>query len=145
MSKKNDTWEFQLNFQDYLDTVVSTFIQNYTEVSLAPIIECVMTDFARNHSYNCSLIQQYPFCGCSVAMLCLTLCNSMNCSTPGFPILFYLLELAQTHVHWNSDAIQLLHLLPSPSPPALNLSQYQGFFQWVISSHQVAKVLEVQL
>ena len=54
-------------------------------------------------------------------------------------------ELAQTHVHWVSDAIQPSHPLLSPSPPTFNLSQYQGRFQWVSSSHQVAKVLEIQL
>ena len=57
----------------------------------------------------------------------------------GFPVLHYLLELAQTHVHWVSDAIQPSHPLLSPSPPTFNLSQYQDLFQWVGSSHQVAK------
>ena len=69
----------------------------------------------------------------------------MDCSTPGFPGHHQLLELAQTHVHWVSDAIQPLHPLSSPSPPAFNLSQHQGLFQWVRSSHQVAKILEFQL
>ena len=55
----------------------------------------------------------------------------MNCSTSGFPVLHYLQEFAQTHVHWDSDAIQLSHPLSSPSPPTLNLSQHQGLFQWV--------------
>ena len=68
----------------------------------------------------------------------------MDCSTPGFPVLHYLLEFAQIHVHWVSDAIQPSHSLSSPSPPALNLSQHQGLFQWVGSSHQMAKVLELQ-
>ena len=58
-----------------------------------------------------------------------------------FPCLSYLLEFAQTHVHWVNDAIQLSHPLSSPSPPAINLSQLQDLFQWVGSSHQVAKVL----
>ena len=58
-----------------------------------------------------------------------------------FPCLSYLLEFAQTHVHWVDDAIQLSHPLSSPSPPAVNLSQLQDLFQWVGSSHQVAKVL----
>ena len=66
-------------------------------------------------------------------------------STPDFPVLDHLPELAQTHVHWVSDAIQPLHTLSSPSPLALNLSQRQHLFQWVGSSHQVAKVLELQL
>ena len=78
-------------------------------------------------------------CHCSVAKLCPTLCDPMNYSTPGFPLLYYLPEFAQTHVHWVNDAIQLSHPLSSHFPPALNLSQHQGLFQWVISLHQVAK------
>ena len=81
----------------------------------------------------------------SVAQSCPTLCNPMNCSTPDFPVLHQLPELAQAHVHWVGDAIQLSHPLSSPSPSAFNLSQHQGLFQWVSSSHQVAKVLEFQL
>ena len=69
----------------------------------------------------------------------------MDCSTPGFPVHHQLPELAQTHVHWVGDAIQPSHSLSPPSPPALNLSQHQGLFQWVSSLHQVAKVLEFQL
>ena len=59
---------------------------------------------------------------------------------PGFPVLYYPPELAQTHAHWVSDAIQPSHPLSSPSPPAPNPSQHQGLFQWVGSSNQVAKV-----
>ena len=73
------------------------------------------------------------------------LCQPMNCSTPGFPVLHYFPEFVQAHVHWVSDAIQPFHPLLSPSFLALNLSQHQGFFQWVHSSHQVAKVLELQI
>ena len=69
----------------------------------------------------------------------------MDCSMPGFPVHHQLLELAQTHVHQVSDAIQPSHPLSSPSPPAFSLSQHQGLFQWVTSSYQVAKVLELQL
>ena len=66
----------------------------------------------------------------TVAQSCLSLCDPMDCSMPGFPILPYLLEFAQTHVHQVGDAIQPSHpLSPSSSPPALNLSQYQGPFQ----------------
>ena len=83
-------------------------------------------------------------CCCSVTQSCPTLCNPMDCSMPGFPALHHLAELAQTHVHWVSDAIQPSHPLSSPSPPAFNLSQHQGLFQRVSSSHQVAKVLELQ-
>ena len=72
----------------------------------------------------------------------IALCDPMDCSTPGFPVLHYLLEFAQTHVHWVSDAIQPSHPLLSPSSPAFNLSQHQGLFQFS-SSHQVARVLEL--
>ena len=80
----------------------------------------------------------------SVAQLCLTLCNPMDCRTPGFSVHHQLLEFTQTYVHHVSDAIQPSHPLSSPSPD-FNLSQHQGLFKWVISSHQVAKVLEFQL
>ena len=69
----------------------------------------------------------------------------MDCSTPDFPVHHQLPESTQTHVHCVGDAIQPSHLLSSPSPPVFNLSQHQGLFQWVSSSHQVAKVLEFQL
>ena len=81
----------------------------------------------------------------SVAQSCPTLCNPMNCSMPGLPVHHQLPEFTQTHVHWVSDAIQPSHPLSSPFPPALNLSQHQGLFQWVSSPHQVAEVLEFQL
>ena len=69
----------------------------------------------------------------------------MDCSMPGFPVLHHLPELAQSRVHWVSDAIQSSHLLSSLYPPAFNLSQHQGPFQWFDTSYQVAKVLELQL
>ena len=81
----------------------------------------------------------------SVAQSCPTLCYPMDCSTSGFPVHHQLPELAQTHVHLVGDAIQPSHPLYSPSPPAFNLTQQQGLFKWVCSSHQVAKVLEFQL
>ena len=80
-----------------------------------------------------------------VTQSCPTPCNSMNRSMPGLPVHHQLLQCAQTHVHWVGDAIQPPHPLSSLSPPALNLSQYQGLFQWVSSLHQVAKGLEFQL
>ena len=81
----------------------------------------------------------------SVTESCLTLCDPMKHSTPGLPVHHQLLEFTQNHVHWVCDAIQPSHPLSSPSPPALNLSQHQGLFKWVSSSHQVAKVLDFQL
>ena len=64
----------------------------------------------------------------SVAQSCLTLCDPMDCSTPGFPVHHQLLEFAQTHVHPVGGAIQPSHPLSSPSPPAFNLSQHQSQF-----------------
>ena len=81
----------------------------------------------------------------SVAQSCLTLCDPMDCSTPSFPVHHKLSELAQHHVHPVGDAIQPSHPLLSPSLPAFNLSQHQGLFQGVSSSHRVAKILEFQL
>ena len=81
----------------------------------------------------------------SVARSCPVLCNPPNCSTPGFPVLHYLLEFPHTHIHWVGDAIQPSHPLSLPSPPAPNPSQHQSLFRWVNSSHEVAKVLEFQL
>ena len=78
-----------------------------------------------NHFFN-------VFCCCcwccsSVAQLCLTLWGPMDCSMPGFPVLHYLPEFAQTHVHWVDDAIQPSHPLASPSPPIFYLPQHQVF------------------
>ena len=96
---------------------------------------------------------QFPVCLCccfSVTNACLTLCNPMGCCTPGSPVLHYLLELAQIHVHWVGLTLCLTCLSTvsssvPPSPPALNISQHQGLFQWFGSLHQVAKVLGFQL
>ena len=75
---------------------------------------------------------------CSFAMSSPTLCSPLDCSTPGFPVLHYLPEFAHTHMLWVSDAIQSSHPLSPPSP-AFNLSEHQGLFQWVSSSHEVPK------
>ena len=80
-----------------------------------------------------------------VTQSCLALCDPMDCSMPGLPVHHQLLELPQTHVHLVGDANQPFHCLLSPSPPTFNLSQKQGLFKRVSSSHQVAKVLEFQL
>ena len=80
----------------------------------------------------------------SVTQSCLTFIDPMDCSMPGFPVHHQLTEFTQTHVRWVSDAIQPSNPLLSPSPPAFNLSQHQGLFKWLSSSHQVAKVLALQ-
>ena len=77
------------------------------------------------------------------SLSCVWLCIPMDCSMPGFPVLYYLSEFAEMHVHWVGDAIQPFHPLSPPSPLALNLSQHQALFLWVSSWHQVAKVLEL--
>ena len=89
----------------------------------------------------CVYLSEHQFS--SVTQLCPTLCDPMNCNTPGLPVYHQLLEFTQTHVHWVSDAIQPSHPLSSPSPPAFNLSQHQGLFQWVSSSHQVTQSIGV--
>ena len=107
-------------------------------------VKCIAPISASVYHMECSL------CVFSVSLLCiiksyLTLCDPLDCSTPGFAVHHQPLELAQTDVHWLSDAIQASHSLPSPSPRVFNLSQHLGLFQWVNSLHQVAKVLELQL
>ena len=107
----------------------------------------------RSHVYNwkwsilifISQLLLTPVQFSSVAQSCPTLCNPMNRSTPGLPVHHQLPEFTQTNVHCVSDAIQPSHPLSSTSPPALNPSQHQGLFQWVNSSHELAKVLEFQL
>ena len=80
----------------------------------------------------------------SVAQSCLTLCNPMDYSLPGLPVHHQFLEFIQTHVHWVGDAIQPSYPLSSHSQQTLNTSHHQDLFQWVSSSHQVAKALELQ-
>ena len=89
-----------------------------------------------NHSFDISSVQFS-----SVAQSCPALFKPMDCSMPGFPVL----ELTQTHVYQVGDAIQPSHPLSSPSPSAFNLSQNQGLFKWISSSHQVVRVLEFRL
>ena len=94
------------------------------------IFYCI--DFVRKYTPS-------TYC-CSVTKSCPTLCNPMDCSMPGSPVLHHLLEFAIAYVHWVSDTIQPSHPLLPSSPFTFNLSQHQGLFQWVGSSHQVAIV-----
>ena len=102
----------------------------------------VLFSFYHSKFHDYVRIIQFSQFSCSVVS---DSCDPMNCSTPGPPVHHQLPELTQTHVHWVGDAIQPSHPLSSPSPLAFNWSQHQGLFQWVSSSHQVAKVLEFQL
>ena len=95
------------------------------------------------NSLNLTILDTSYCCCCSVAKSCQTLCDPVDCGTPGFPVLHHLPEFAQIHVHWVGDAIQPSCPLSPPSPFAFNLSQHRGLFQWVSSLHQVAKVLEL--
>ena len=101
--------------------------------------------FSSSHIFESGRKQKNIFQFSSVAQSCPTLCDPMNCSTPGLPVHHQLPEFTQIHIHWVSDAILPSHPLSSPSPPAPNPSQHQSLFQWVNSSHEVAKVLEFQL
>ena len=107
------------------------------------------------HEFQGFMLLKYPYCPklstdslfSSIAQSCLTFCDPLDCSMPGFPIHHQLPELTQTHVHWIRDAIRPSHPHSSPSLSTFNLSAFnlQGLFQWVSSLHRVAKVLEFQL
>ena len=100
------------------------------------------------HNWNPQIFKNWDIISVqfsSVSQSCPTLCNPMDCSTPGLPVHHQLPEFTQTHIDWVSDAIQPSHTLSSPIPPAPNPSHHQSLFQWVNSSHEVAKPLEFQL
>ena len=109
----------------------SSWIRNQTHVS------CI----GRRIPYHWAIREAHR---CSSLLLCFISFSSGKLKD-SFPVHHQLPELTQTDVHRVSDIIQLSHPLSSPSPPTLNLIQHQGLFQWVSSSHQVAKVLEFQL
>ena len=122
-------------------TKISSLLSNRLRYMLERVLWLMST--------NCQIFQNFlnVLWHCSVQFIqsCLTLCDPMHRSTPGLPAHHQLPEFTHTHVHWVSDAIQPSHPLSSPSPPAPNPSQHQSLFQWVNSSHEVAKVLEFQL
>ena len=115
----------QLNFDSFLLSFLSVMFCPGREVC------CYSSEFVGPGLH-------WPLSVSSVVQSCPTLCHPMNRSTPGFPVHHQLPQFTHTHVHRVDDAIQPSHPLPSPSPPALDLSQHQGLFQWVSSSHQVA-------
>ena len=95
-------------------------------------------------SLSVNFLNYLSCCYCSVAKSCPPLCNTMDGSTPGLPVPHHLPEFAQVYIHWISGAIHTFHPLSLPSS-AFSLFQHQHLFQWVSSSHQVAKILELQL
>ena len=131
-----------LNFENYASKNSYMFI-------FLPILYCFFfkESILEVESMNQRIWTYFKFLKlscCSFANSCLTLCDLMDYSTPGFLVHHHLPQVAQTYVHWVSDAIQSFHPLLSLSPPAFCLSPSQGIFQWVSSLHQVAKVLEFQ-
>ena len=106
---------------------------------------CQIGHYRVLNTFLCYTLSHYSVQFTSVTPSCLTLCDPMNCSTPGLPVHHQLPEFTQTHMHRVGDAIQPSYPLLSPSLPVPNLSQHQGLFQWVNSLHEVAKVLEFQL
>ena len=119
----------------------SSWPRDWTYVSLdsctdRQVITSIILEAQCRKSWYNQIFSQFS----SVAQSCLTLCNPMNHSTPGLPVHHQLPEFIQTHAHWVGDSIKPSHPLLSPSPPALNPSQHQSLFQWVNSSHEVAKV-----
>ena len=117
-------------------TIMLTIWLKLFPISSMPLICWYKYLFLFVPNFNLSSVQSLNY---------VRLCDPMNHSTPGLPVYHQLPEFTQTHAHWVGDAIQPSHPLSSPSPPAPNPSQHQGLFQWVNSSHEVAKVLEFQL
>ena len=108
--------------------------------SLEPTVCCGAKALSFYLAPSCWLLYCLTYQFSSVAQSCLILCDPTDCSTLGLPVLHQLPDFIQTHVPRVGDAIQPSHPLSSPSPPAFNLSQHQGLFQWASSLHQVAKV-----
>ena len=128
-----------INTMEYYSAIEKNLFESVLMrwMKLEPIIQSEVSQ-KEKHQYS---INQFS----SVAQLCPGLWDPMNHSTTGLPVHHQLLEFTQTCVQWVSDVIQLSHPLSSSSPPAPNSSQHQSLFQWVNSTHQVAKVLEFQL
>ena len=139
---KSFTYDMWLN-NAYLSSGTSKHL--YSISHQFPFSKSLINTLFYMHINKALLVKKFLLGFSSVAQSCPTLCDPMNRSTPGFPVHHQLPEFTQTHIHWVRDAIQPSHPLPFPSPPAPNPSQHQSVFQWVNSSHEVAKVLEFQL
>ena len=140
----------ELVFDPFLPTLLGQqHCHIFVLIALVLVLVCILV-LGEFFSFHVKVIQLKAYIYISdqirsVAQSCPTLCDPMNRRTPGLPVHPQLPEFTQTHVHWVSDAIQPSHPLSSPSPPAPNPSQHQSLFQWVNSSHEVAKGLEFQL
>ena len=134
---KNRTWIFVC----LCPLMISLLYQLFIFPFLFHLIENICWEFT---IWLCTLLVSYLSSQFS-PHLCPTLRNSIDFSMRGFPVRHQLLEPTQTNVHWVGDAIHPSHPLLSPSPPAFNVSQHQGLFQWIGSSHHVAKLLEFHL
>ena len=126
---------FQITWVWFLSPLRKFLVSTSANFVVGPVLN--MTQAINSQFTGCMGRQCFPtwmfssiklndYC-CSVARLCLTLCDLMDCSTPDFPVLHYVPEFSKTHVHWIDDAIQPSHPLSSPSPPAFNLSSIRVF------------------
>ena len=122
------------------DSLSSTIFQILLKFKSILFFTTLNFTFTTRHFHSFTSLLLWPrhlilLGSCSGPQLFMALCDPMNCSMPGFPALHHLLEYAQTHVHWIGDDIQTSHSLSSHSPPAFNLSQHKGLFQWISSPH----------
>ena len=149
LKSMQNCWGIFLNMF-YFPALCQSHLPAFLKVLLTWVSVCVLHISSVEYSFNL-IFFIWEWAGFSfiqfslLAQSWLNLYDPMDCSMPDFPVHQQLLELTQTQVHWVGDAIQPSHPLSSPSPPTFNLSQHQGLFKWVSSSHQVAKVLEFQL
>ena len=111
------TYPWTLNYSNWKQII------QFTAIMMIKIFRAVIL----YSSFFLAKKTKLNWCCHSVTRSCLTLCNPMDCNTPGFPVLQHLPEFAQTHIHWFGDYIQSSHPLLSLSPPAFNLSQHQSF------------------
>ena len=125
-------------------TSIVSILQKHTEAQASHIM-CMQRVY-RGYAYKGMqrVSREADCCRCSVIQSCRALCDPTDCSRPGLSVPHHLPEFAQVHVHCIGDAVQPSHPL-TPSSSALNLSQHQGLFQWVVRLHQITKILELQL